>query len=1043
MNPNGLSGLKCSIDEHVKLKHETNQGQPDTIFVSGQKIPRLHLGLNRETDGGKLLASRSTRRQIITNNISCNTQNTMNRMLNEMARTLGVCYLTNDIGWLLDKERYKKTEKSTQRFLETDKYQHLNHHISNFINKDFDVAEAKKTTTQRRPIINREVRRTTDDPKLLIRESFGRFNGNYDWAKKDEQFKLNQQGNMVIDVVRHISPKLYKKLKTPGTINPKDKYFSVFSHPKFIKRAIQWFKKKDIESIDMINLLKFLEYIFQNGSSVIDYGELILLARSRIFENEIRYKNTTCQFYNLLKQLLKESSHYAYKLIVFIDHDLLLKSIKNIIKNIEYDILKPSYELEVIVDLLHTIIDHSKLLLYAGEFKIIQMLLTKLAQSFLCPKKESNNTNNYIIMAWISYLVTSEEINDITFFKKLCKIIKMLLFFSSDKKLKASYFRTIYLLFLRLYSSLHKYYKTNHLIVISKLLSLLRSISLDKKNSEIASIIRQYNIIQFIGKEFDLEYQVYNDEPKGNHNLHSLTDVQDLQNSVSNLGTIPKLDLNACEVIDLRRNKEKTYMNSKNDMSIPKLDLNSLPISKCRVDCEKNNQNNMCNERYNIATQWRKIYAHANIHKECIKFILTILLTENCNSLEEEFTGQYPIQSGKLHYLFYLQCHLSQPDNQEFLHVMLQKLHTKLENKKELSTSSINEFEKDFLSFAERHYNIKDFNKNEFSSNLLKSIKLANSGIYRLLKCLGHSEQKITLGQKIGEGAYSVVYSLRNDKTKAVKIIQPDTSIFDRNALFYLFNEVSAIEYLNNQNNMHLKMIDYGLNLDLGYYLIFPFLNKKLCTNNNAIRTLNIFEDICREVADLHDKKVVHYDIKADNVMLCKDKAILVDYGEALQNEPSLRLRGTEIIRAPEMLLSGLECYEFDQIQGPSKYKETMALYKRHTRYNVSSACDIWGLGCLLYELYTGEFLFHSKDWSNYFYMVTNDSYTIINDHIENKLDNNFFLIGLMKYIMVRNAQQRPSCKSVLKKVKAIRRLISGDCVITSRMNSLRKIDTK
>lgn len=1036
---NSLSGVRYSIDDHAIPAPETAIPQSDMIFVSGQKIPKLHLSSNREADAGNLLASRSTRRQNLTNHLTSPGTSTMGRVLNEMARTLGICYLTNDVGWLLDKERHQKTEKSTQRFLGEDRTEPQTVHALDLNGKDASVIDTKKTKTHRKPVAKREGRRATEDPKLGNRESLGRFNGNYDWAKREGLILTQGSDSAVFDLVKCVCPKLHKRLKQSGQTLGKEKYFSIFSHPKFIKRAMQWFKKGAVEYLDMLNLIRFLERAFTIGCSVVDYGELLILLRARLFENEMRYNDAKNCFYNLIAVIIKDPSHFVYKLAVLVDYDPLIKSIRMFSKNADCSAHYPSRELEAIINMLYEVMAHEKLIQASTKFKIIRNLLIKLSEAVLSPKKELSDSSDHIMGVWLSHMCISEDIRDSELFKKLTKVIKTLLLFSVDKKLKAAYFRTIYLTFLRLYSSLHKYCKSTHLAAIAKLLNLLRSVCVDKKNGEVASVIRQFNVVQFLGKEFDLEYQVFSLQCEGGNRIQTVSELED-----PDVGShvIPKLNLDLCLPPKSRKNTDVGLGGGLDDAHVPKLNLNMLAEGG-NGGVFNDDQMSRCNERYSISTRWRKIYAHPAVHKECLKLLLSVLLAEGCNSLEEEFTGQYPIQSGKLHYLFYLQSHLSYAGNKEFLETVIGGLKAKIGSNSKACESILEGYEHDFLNFAERQMTLKHLDKDDFTSTILTSTTRVNSGVYRLLKLLGHTEHKVVTSQKIGEGGYSVVYSVKNDRTKAVKIIQSDNTIYDRNALFYLFNEVSTLEYVHGKNAQNLCLYDFGVSLDLGYYLLFPLLNKHLDTDSNVLRTLAVFEDVCREVADLHDYKVVHYDIKRDNVMLCGDRAILVDYGEALQNEPSLRLRGTEVVRAPEMLLSGLEAYEFDQIQGPCKYRDTMALYKRHSKYNVGSACDIWGLGCLLFELYVGEFLFHSKDWSNYFYMVTNDAYTIVNEHVERKLDNNFFLIGLLKYVLVRNAQQRPSCRNVLKKVKAVRRLLSGDCVNTSRMSILRKLDTK
>jgi len=101
------------------------------------------------------------------------------------------------------------------------------------------------------------------------------------------------------------------------------------------------------------------------------------------------------------------------------------------------------------------------------------------------------------------------------------------------------------------------------------------------------------------------------------------------------------------------------------------------------------------------------------------------------------------------------------------------------------------------------------------------------------------------------------------------------------------------------------------------------------------IRTL--FAQLLQAVQYLHSKNVIHRDLKSQNVFLAHDGRVrLGDFGlcrhtarTAAQKSASMTHAGTDCYMAPEMLSS-------------SKY---------------GKPADVWSLGCVLYEMCTGQFM--------------------------------------------------------------------------------------
>lgn len=127
---------------------------------------------------------------------------------------------------------------------------------------------------------------------------------------------------------------------------------------------------------------------------------------------------------------------------------------------------------------------------------------------------------------------------------------------------------------------------------------------------------------------------------------------------------------------------------------------------------------------------------------------------------------------------------------------------------------------------------------------------------------------------------------------------------------------------------------------------------------------LSLYRDVLQAVSLLHSHNITHYDIKADNILLDFNRneihVVLTDFGESRifvneDDEYCMRNRGTEYIKSPEMLMLTIDS------------KKEQDTYDRRKKVGTTRSSDVWSLGCLLYEIFTGELLFY-KEWGEFYY---------------------------------------------------------------------------
>jgi serine/threonine protein kinase len=197
------------------------------------------------------------------------------------------------------------------------------------------------------------------------------------------------------------------------------------------------------------------------------------------------------------------------------------------------------------------------------------------------------------------------------------------------------------------------------------------------------------------------------------------------------------------------------------------------------------------------------------------------------------------------------------------------------------------------------------------------------------------------------KGAHSVVYhavSEKSGESVAIKLIN-NTEVFRKMSM-----ERSILEGLVGKSNHVVQAIDF---IEHEHFVIFVFelLDKSLrqiLTNIVHLKSIKIVRHIAENVltalSSLHQSKVIHGDLKLENIMLSY-------------------CQGQDVHPVVKLIDLGSAFYEHGQLSSyfQSRRYRSPDVYVSGKRRRCTSAVDMWSFGCVLFELYSGTPLFIAK----------------------------------------------------------------------------------
>jgi hypothetical protein len=194
----------------------------------------------------------------------------------------------------------------------------------------------------------------------------------------------------------------------------------------------------------------------------------------------------------------------------------------------------------------------------------------------------------------------------------------------------------------------------------------------------------------------------------------------------------------------------------------------------------------------------------------------------------------------------------------------------------------------------------------------------------------------LLLVRKIGEGSFGEVFQAHDtwlDHPVALKLLKPEAeSRVPPAQLLHEARKLARVRHINvvtvHGADRHNGRVGFWMDFVDGETLAARVQRGRL-SDGEAI---SVGREVCRALAAVHQARLIHRDVKAQNVMRAHDggRIILMDFGagEFVGDPLDARAQGTPLYLAPELLRGG----------------------------GAGVRTDIYAVGVLLYHLVTGRF---------------------------------------------------------------------------------------
>ncbi|EFX00293.1 protein kinase [Grosmannia clavigera kw1407] len=256
-----------------------------------------------------------------------------------------------------------------------------------------------------------------------------------------------------------------------------------------------------------------------------------------------------------------------------------------------------------------------------------------------------------------------------------------------------------------------------------------------------------------------------------------------------------------------------------------------------------------------------------------------------------------------------------------------------------------------------------------------KSVKVDDEDGHYIVVPDADLTERYQLVKLLGQGTFGKVVQARDRRSKklvAIKIIRSVQKYRDASRIeLRVLETLKANDRENRNRCIHLfECFDFRghicIVMDLLGQSIFDFLKGNTFVPFPNSQIQSFARQLFTSVAFLHDLQLIHTDLKPENILLVDANYQTFTYNRKIPSSSTIVARQASQRRV--LLDTEIRLIDFGSATFQDEYHSSVVSTRHYRAPEIilglgwSFPCDIWSIGCILVEFFTGDALFQTHD---------------------------------------------------------------------------------